>query len=83
MARPSPALVRRVSRLLGEQRSVPSIARETGRSLGIRDRYLDPDALPLVQAVELVPEIGSTTEERTAGVHRGGTAPTLRVVSQE
>ncbi len=55
----------------------------TGRSLGVRDRYLDPDALPLVQAVELVPEIGSTTEERTAGVHRGGTAPALRVVSQE
>lgn len=30
MARPSPALVQRVARLLGEQRSVPSIARELG-----------------------------------------------------
>lgn len=39
-----------------------------GHAAGIRDRYVDPDALALVEAVELVPEVGSTTSERSAGL---------------
>ena len=41
-----------------------------GHSRGdVRERYVDPDSLPLVAAVALVPEIGVTTDERTGLVH--------------
>lgn len=43
-----------------------------GHSGGVRERYLDPDAIPLVQAVELVPEIGSTVDVRTGCVREPG-----------
>ena len=54
-----------------------------GHAGGVRERYLDPDALPLVRAVELVPEIGSTTEERTGSVHAKVKTDKLRLVGEE
>jgi integrase len=40
-----------------------------GHSLGdVRERYLDPEALPLVTAVRLVPPIGETEEPKRIGL---------------
>lgn len=35
-----------------------------GRSLGLRGCYADPDALPLRAAVNLIPAIGTTRDEK-------------------